>query len=68
MRKVCESALEKRDEKSAARGPGVRGIGGCGGGEGDWADIGRNELEKQRGAPSCVPVDHFRGNGDESTE
>lgn len=47
MRRVCASALLKSDVKSAARGPGVRGIGGWGGGEGEvgWWDI----LERRGG-------------------
>lgn len=42
--RVLVRAEEKRVENFAARGPGVRGIGGGGGGEGvrSWfADIGR---------------------------
>lgn len=45
---MCARALLKSEVKSAARGPGVSGMGGCGGGEGEagaaeaemgWGDI-----------------------------
>lgn len=40
---MCASALLNSDVKSAARGPGVRGMGGWGGGEGEAGSWGGAE-------------------------